>query len=142
MNGLAVRLREKGLKVTPQRMAIYGMLCSTASHPTAEQVWGVIREQFPAVSFNTVYTTLGALERCGLIQRLHIGENAAHYDANAKPHVHFTCRGCAQVFDCEDIPEVDLRPLTDELKRGKGYSVDKIELNVYGLCGECVTLED
>ncbi len=138
MSVLATRLREKGLKVTPQRMAIFGMLCETTSHPTAEQVWDAIREQFPAVSFNTVYTTLNALEKCGLIQRLHIGENAAHYDAKQVPHVHFTCKCCAKVVDFEDCSHLEMQSLLAKLAEHEGCRVDKVELNVYGMCLECV----
>jgi Fur family peroxide stress response transcriptional regulator len=122
-------------------MAIYGMLYGTTSHPTAEQVWSAIKEQFPAVSFNTVYTTLYALEKCGLVQRLHVGENVAHYDAIVLPHVHFNCKSCGQVSDCEIDRVIDAEKLSDQLARDRGYRLDKLEVNVYGLCRDCLPLQ-
>lgn len=137
MSTLAEKLREKGLKVTPQRMAIYGMLCDTVVHPTAENVWDEIKRDFPAVSFNTVYTTLGTLEQAGLIQRLHIGGNVAHYDAFVAPHIHLHCQDCGRV---EDYPEgcgVDLATVGRQIGDQSGYVVEKVELNLYGLCSNC-----
>lgn len=137
MKAFAEQLREKGLKVTPQRMAIYEMLSKTTEHPTAEQVWEAIKEVFPAVSFNTVYTTLNAFEQCGLVQRLHIGDNIAHYDANVTPHVHLTCRQCGRVDDQHSDVGFDPRGVMQELAKRTGYRMERIELNAYGLCGQC-----
>ena len=137
MKAFAEQLREKGLKVTPQRMAIYEMLHKSREHPTAEQVWEAIKEVFPAVSFNTVYTTLNAFEQVGLVQRLHIGDNIAHYDANVMPHVHLSCRSCGSVADYHG--EVGFHPdrMMNELSRATGYEVDRLELSAYGLCEGC-----
>jgi len=137
MTSLADQLRDNGLKVTPQRMAIYSMLCSTTAHPTAEEVWEEIKKDFPAVSFNTVYTTLGTLEQAGLIQRLHIGENIAHYDANVAPHVHLHCVTCGKVEDYHQSVGVDLNTVGKEIGEQAKYYIDKVELNLYGTCSEC-----
>ncbi|KAF0196783.1 MAG: Fur family transcriptional regulator peroxide stress response regulator [Bacillota bacterium] len=137
MSTFAEKLREKGLKVTPQRMAIYSMLCNTAAHPTAENVWEEIKRDFPAVSFNTVYTTLGAFEQAGLIQRLHIGGNKAHYDAHVAPHIHLHCQGCGRVEDCFEGGGVDLVAVGRQIADQAGYAVGKIELNLYGFCSQC-----
>ncbi|MEW6243488.1 MAG: Fur family transcriptional regulator [Bacillota bacterium] len=137
MRGLAERLRERGLKVTPQRMAIYRTLCETTAHPTAETIWEKVKEEFPAISFNTVYTTLGILERTGLIQRLHVGENVAHYDADISPHVHLCCERCGRVRDLHKA-EVDLKDVADSIRARTGYAISKIELNLYGICPECL----
>ena len=136
MLALADRLREKGLKVTPQRTAIYSMLCNTVSHPTADNVWEEIKGDFPAISFNTVYTTLGTLEQAGLIQRLRIG-NVAHYDADIAPHIHLHCQGCGRVEDYHEECGIELAPLGRQIGDKAGYMVDKVELNLYGLCSHC-----
>lgn len=137
---LAERLREQGLKVTPQRMAIYSMLCNTKVHPTAESVWEEIKKDFPAVSFNTVYTTLSTLEQAGLIQRLHIGGNTAHYDAHIAPHIHLHCNNCGSVEDYTEDCGVDLLALGHQIGDKAEYTVGKVELNVYGLCANCKAL--
>jgi len=136
MANVAETLREKGLKVTPQRMAIYRMLCETRAHPTAEAIWEKVKEEFPAISFNTVYTTLGILERAGLVQRLHVGENAAHYDADTSPHIHLCCERCGRVRDLHKAG-VDLTEVAHNLRAKTGYEMSKIELNIYGICPEC-----
>ncbi|HSL93924.1 MAG TPA: Fur family transcriptional regulator [Bacillota bacterium] len=142
MKAFAEQLREKGLKVTPQRMAIYEVLSNSTDHPTAEQVWEAIKEVFPAVSFNTVYTTLNAFEQCGLLQRLHIGDNIAHYDATVAPHVHLTCRQCGRVDDHHGDVGFDPRAAMQELAKKAGYRMERIELNGYGLCSECTATHE
>lgn len=137
MPGLAEKLREKGLKVTPQRMAIYSLLCASTSHPTAESVWEEVKKDFPAISFNTVYTTLSTLEQSGLIQRLHVGSNIAHYDANTAPHVHLQCETCGRVEDYHHDCGVDLSKIGQEIGLQAGFVIDKVELNLYGQCSHC-----
>lgn len=137
MSAIAEKLRDKGLKVTPQRTAIYSMLCNTKLHPTAEGVWEEIKRDFPAVSFNTVYTTLGTLEQAGLIQRLHIGDNIAHYDAHVAPHIHLHCQDCGRIEDCAAGSGIDLSLVGRQIGDQSGYVVGKVELNLYGLCSQC-----
>ena len=137
MQQLAAKLREKGLKATPQRMAIYRMLSNTTAHPTAETVWEQVKGEFPAVSFNTVYTTLSAFEQVGLIQRLHIGGNIAHYDANVNPHIHLHCENCGRVDDHPGSFYIDFGSLSREIGEQAAYIVSRAELNLYGLCPHC-----
>lgn len=138
MQAMAQRLREKGLKVTPQRLAIYAMLTSTTAHPTAEAIWDEIKQDYPAVSFNTVYTTLGTLEQAGLVQRLSIGGNRAHYDANVAPHIHLCCENCGQVEDYGDDYDIDLLAVGQRIMERASYALGKVELNLYGVCLRCI----
>lgn len=134
---LSERLREKGLKITPQRMAIYSMLVNTTAHPTAEAVWEDIKRDYPAVSFNTVYTTLNTFEQAGLIQKLFIGA-VAHFDANTGPHIHLHCNQCGKVEDHHTAVGVDLKDVGHKVVEQTGFAVGRLELNLYGLCTECI----
>ena len=136
MDSLVERLREKGLKVTPQRLAIYGLLLNTTAHPTAEELWEEVKKKHAAVSFNTVYTTLSPLAQAGLIQKLHMGA-AAHYDAKVVPHVHLSCRECGQVDDYEADFGLNLAAVGSRAKRDKGFRAERLDLAVYGLCERC-----
>lgn len=137
MSGMVQKLREKGLKVTPQRMAIYNMLMATTAHPTAEAVWEHVKEEYPAVSFNTVYTTLNTLEQAGLVQRLHIG-GVAHFDAKVQPHAHLCCNHCGYVEDHHASIGVDYEDVARQVNAQTGFAVGRLELNFYGLCRECM----
>lgn len=137
MSGMVQTLREKGLKVTPQRVAIYNMLMATTAHPTAEVVWEHVKGEFPAVSFNTVYTTLNTLEQAGLVQRLHIG-GVAHFDAKVQPHAHLSCNHCGYVEDHHGFVGVDYEDAARQVNSQTGFTVGRLELNFYGLCHQCL----
>lgn len=136
MDSLVERLREKGLKVTPQRVAIYGLLLNTTAHPTAEELWEEVKKDHAAVSFNTVYTTLSTLAQAGLIQRLHMGA-AAHYDAKVSPHVHLNCRQCGRVDDYDADFGLNLAAVGSRAKRDRGFVAERLDLTVYGICLPC-----
>ena len=81
-------LKSQKLKVTPQRLAIFHMLYNTKSHPSAETIYNSLQETHPTMSLATVYKTLDALAKAGLVQQLHLGEDSFRYDATASSHPH------------------------------------------------------
>ena len=74
MKEIAQILREKGLKVTPQRIAVYNMLCNTKEHPDAETIYKTLEPTNPTMSLATVYKTLDFFKQLGLVQELNVGE--------------------------------------------------------------------
>jgi len=124
------KLREKHLKVTPQRCAIYQMLLQTTSHPTAEEVLSNVKSLFPMISPNTVYYTLNAFEDAGLITPI----NDAHtrYDANLAPHHHLICLRCRNI---QDIHDNNLNKL--ELSHKTEFKITDHRVEFYGYCREC-----
>src|SRR5690554_5829051 len=94
-------LKEKGLVATPQRIAIYRALAATKSHPSVEELHEMVKQSFPTMSLNTVYTTVCALVAAGLARRIEVG-GSTRYDANVLSHAHFTCTKCHKV---DDLPE-------------------------------------
>ena len=92
-------LREKGFKVTPQRLAIYKILMETSKHPTAEVIFGELQSQYPTMSLATVYKTIEVLKEMGLVSSLNVGEDSFRYDANMEPHIHMICQECNEVTD-------------------------------------------
>ena len=81
MRQTAEILKEKGLKVTPQRIAIYNMLKNTKEHPSAEGIYKALEQDNPTMSLATVYKTLDSFESVQLVQQLNVGEGYARYDA-------------------------------------------------------------
>ncbi|MEL7484905.1 MAG: Fur family transcriptional regulator [Planctomycetota bacterium] len=80
-------LREHGLRVTRQRETLYNALASTTSHPTADELFGYVREHESGLSLATVYNTLEAFVEAGLCKRIHAG-SATRYDASTGAHAH------------------------------------------------------
>ena len=96
------RFRRHHVRLTPQRAAIYGALAGTADHPTADDLYRVVKRRHPMISRNTVYYTLGVLRRTGLVREVHIGHEGARFDANMSLHHHLICLGCRQIQDVTD----------------------------------------
>ena len=134
MKEAAQILREKGMKVTPQRIAIYTMLMSTKSHPSAETIYRALEATNPTMSLATVYKTLDSFVSADLIQQLQVGEGYSRYDAETSSHPHFLCECCGEVFDLE-VPGLDsikekIQPMTE-------FKINREQHFFYGICKNC-----
>lgn len=128
------RCGELGLALTPQRLAIYQVLASDASHPAAEDIYRRIKPDLPSLSLATVYRTLDQFEEHGLVSRVHALGDQARFDANLDEHHHLVCESCQRVFDFQDsrlrIPPVAPMALD-------GFQVRSHRIHLLGLCRDC-----
>ena len=120
-------LKRAGLKLTPQRLAIARELDGDESHPTAQELYERLRPAFPTMSFATVYNTLDALAKHGLIRTIRLG-TAVRFDPNTMAHHHAVCDACGIVLDL---------PAEDPPKNAHGFSVRTEERTYRGLCSRC-----
>jgi len=125
-------LRKAGLKVTPQRLAILSFLEGNTSHPSAEEIYRALKPRFPSLSPATVYNTLDALIRAGVLQEVNIDPARRRVDPDPEPHTHFLCTRCGRVYDLTlptreiSIPE-----------KAMGFCIHRYALNLYGICPAC-----
>ena len=131
---LTAKLRERSLRVTPQRLVIHRALCSQSQHMTAEQVLASVSEVLPGTSLPTVYSTLELLEVLGVVRRVGTGNGAVVFDSRVEPHAHTVCRRCGAMADLEGTAAPD-----DALARASedGFVPDHAQLVVWGLCRDC-----
>lgn len=134
MKSITEIFREKKLKLTPQRIAVYDHLSHTTSHPTAEAIYKSLQENFPIMSLATVYKSLNTLLEVELISELDLGEGNSRYDANVCDHPHIQCTECGKV---EDIMGLSLSPLCKELSKHSDYTHTGTRVYFYGVCREC-----
>jgi Fur family peroxide stress response transcriptional regulator len=128
-------LQNAGLRVTPQRLAVYRLLAGTDSHPTAQMIYEALRGEYPSLSLATVYNTLEAFVEAGVINALGAaGDGAIHYDADTNPHVNLACISCHRVID---LPSAHVRSLEEEVAAESGYHLLGARVMYYGLCPEC-----
>jgi Fe2+ or Zn2+ uptake regulation protein len=131
---LARVLRDRGQRVTPQRLAIARTVRELDRHTTAETVFGRVSEQMPGVSLPTVYATLDLLEEVGLVRRVPTEAGTAVYDPRTEDHHHLVCRSCGEIVDV-DAP-VDRGALL-AAARTQGFTPDDAQVVVRGLCSNC-----
>ncbi|TET24990.1 MAG: transcriptional repressor [Candidatus Cloacimonadota bacterium] len=126
------RLKEKGVTLTPQRLAVIEFLMKNKNHPCVDEIYNVIKKKYPSISPATVYSTLQLLKEMGEIQELHIRGDKACFDPVAERHHHLLCRVCGKTIDVK----VQC-PLIDNLKIA-GHQVEDVQAYLYGVCVECL----
>jgi Fur family transcriptional regulator, peroxide stress response regulator len=131
---LRQRLHEKGLKLTPQRYAIFELLANTESHPTVDEIYESVKKTFPMLSLNTVYYTLSALKEAGLISEVPVQHSAARFDANMDVHHHLVCLGCGKI---KDLYDGQLDRLQLNVANRHGYDIRSHHVEFRGFCDEC-----
>lgn len=121
--------RERGLKCTAQRMAVFAAIRGSKSHPSVDETWAKVKKTVPTVTRDSVYRILNEFSNVGLISRMD-ALNAARYDTFTSPHAHFICVVCGSVMDY---------PLPEGIVIPKGMPADRrhLELRVTGICNKC-----
>ena len=126
-------LKAKGLRVTPQRFAVYANLLERQDHPTAEQILSDLNQDAPTSSQATVYLSLQTLRDSGLVREVLLEQGVCRYDANIEPHHHFRCKSCGEI---EDIMWSAFEGLGFQQIRS-GLQIDSYEVTVNGVCDRC-----
>ncbi len=131
---LTERFRDQGLRVTPQRQAIFGLLQGDASHPTVEALYERARATMPTISLKTVYQTVHDLEAMREVELIHLGTGSVRVDPNVEhAHHHLICTVCGRVRDVL----VDVRDLRLAARDRRGFRVADVEVHFRGVGEDC-----
>src|SRR5690554_6873911 len=95
------KLKDNGVRMTPQRHAILSSLLSSHHHPTVDEMYKMLEPQFPNMSVATIYNNLKVFLEAGLIKELTYGDGASRYDAVMTDHYHAICEHCGTIEDFE-----------------------------------------
>lgn len=134
MDNITNIFREKKLKLTPQRIAVYKYLQSTYEHPSAETIYKALQPSYPTMSLATVYKALKTLVEVNLVQEINVGEGNFRYDGNVSCHPHIQCINCNRV---DDIEGISFSHLNDDIKSYTDYEVVSHKIYFYGVCKDC-----
>lgn len=127
--------KEKGMRVTEQRIVIFKEVAKSCEHPDAETVFAAVRKQLPNISLDTVYRTLTSLEELGMIFRVDNQLPKARFDADKTPHHHFLCIKCNEVYDIF----LDKNEKIDAPKHTSDYGeIKDLNLQIRGICKKCM----
>src|SRR4051794_24791834 len=127
-------LRERGQRVTSQRLLIHRAFRELDHHASAEEVLAAVSPGLPNVSLPTVYATLDLFRELGIARRVSAGRGAILYDPRTDAHHHLVCRRCGRVEDLE--AGVDVAPAMRAADR-RGFAAEGAELVLSGLCPDC-----
>lgn len=131
---LALRLKELGLKITPQRLEVYSAFTSPDIHPTAMEVYEIVKLHMPTLSFATIYQALNFFCRIGLLQIVDVGDGIMRYDVDTLPHAHIRCETCGKVVNLamKYHPELDKEAASES-----SFEIHQHQTYFLGICGEC-----
>jgi Fur family peroxide stress response transcriptional regulator len=132
----ATVLKKYKIKPSYQRIRIYEYLASHFIHPTAEQIYADLKTQIPTLSKSTVYTTLKAFVKAGIVREITIEDNTIRYEFNIQDHGHFKCEECGKIYDFS-IDTDSLCP--DELKE---FQVNDKNVYFKGICQKCLQRQE
>ena len=132
---MASALKERGGRMTPQRMAVIRILAESKGHPSVDRIYQQVRKAFPTTSLATVYKTVSLLKEMGEVLELGFSDDSNRYDGNRPyPHPHLVCMRCRKIID----PELEsLSDLQEELVRDTGFRILSHRLDFFGICPKC-----
>ncbi|MHC4462234.1 MAG: Fur family transcriptional regulator [Planctomycetota bacterium] len=104
MDAFRAKCRELGLKITPQRMAVYKVIVESNEHPSAEMVFRKVKKIFPNISLDTVNRTLLSLNEIGAAFVVEGSGDSKRFDGNLENHQHFKCIKCKRIVDFHHKP--------------------------------------
>ena len=135
---LTTLFRDRGLRVTPQRQAIFGLLHGDVTHPTVEALFDRARVDMPTISLKTVYQTVHDLESMGEVELLDVGTGSIRVDPNVEhAHQHLVCTRCGTVRDVL----LDIADLRVPSRYRREFTVEAVEVVFRGVCDECLARE-
>ena len=127
-------LKERGLRVTHQRLAIYEYLITSEEHPSAEEIYESLSPKIPSMSPATVYKTLDVFVDMGLALKLGFGDDVNRYEGNPDPHINLVCVRCKRFVDRD---EDTLATIAAAVQAESGYMLILQRHELYGICPAC-----
>lgn len=131
---ILAKLKERGYKVTPQRLAIIKILARSEGHPSVEEIFERLQKDFQGMSQATVYRTVMLIKSLGEVLELGFADGSNRYDGNKPfPHPHVICTRCGKIFD----PALSsLEDITREITES-GFTIETYRLDFFGVCAQC-----
>ena len=127
-------MREKGLKLTPQRLAIVDVFVEkNPLHPSARVIYDLAKRRTKGLSLSTVYYTLNELSRHGIIKMLEFDKMEDRYEGTLTDHINLICKECHGIMDYKVPIVIDPR----EVARKTRFRVTDTRLEYYGYCEKC-----
>ncbi len=127
-------LKEKGFRMTPQRLELIRIIAASDGHPNALQIYNSIKKQFPTMSQATVYNTLSLLKEMNQVLEIDL-HGDSHYDGNRpEEHSHVVSLKCDKIVDGDYFVDDDAIP---NLEKSTGFEIVRSQIAFYGLCPDC-----
>jgi Fur family ferric uptake transcriptional regulator len=125
---------ESMMRLTTQRQIILEELAKVKTHPTASELYDMVRKRLPRIGLGTVYRNLELMAENGMILKLEVGGTQKRFDATTDTHYHIRCSNCGKV---DDIDTPVLEELVKEAAASSSYQVLGHHVEFSGICPSC-----
>jgi len=125
-------LKNGGLKVTPQRLAVFDAVINLNNHPGAENIAAFIKKNHPNISKGTIYKTLETLVKCGIIKKVITDRGVMRYDSIIEKHHHLYCSETDRIKDYYDNELSDIIDNYLKKKELPDFKIKDIKLHIIG----------
>ncbi len=132
-------LRQKGYRLTPQRLAVFSILAEAGQHLSPVDVYRRAQQRLPGINEATVYRALSFLTEQGLVHAAHLGGGQVVYEVAEHEHHHLLCRSCGESVEIEHRL---MEAIYEELEQITGYQIDSVHLTFFGRCAACLAPEE
>jgi len=129
------RLRERGLRMTPQRRAIVAEIMRSKGHISPTDMTRRVQAQMPGVNASTVYRTLTLLEDIGVLSHAHLESGAEYHRSEEAEHVHLTCASCGRD---DELTRAEADSLAALIRTQRGFEPDLTHFAISGRCARCL----
>lgn len=126
------KLQEKGLKVTPQRVAIFEAILHLNNHPTADDIIAFIKSNHPNISVGTVYKVLDTFVENDLLKKVKTEKDIMRYDPYLTTHHHLYCAETERIEDYEDDNLNQIIKLYFQKNKIKNFKIQDVKLQITG----------
>ena len=134
------KLKARGCRLTPQRLAVVKILATSEEHLSAEKIFDRVKPDFPSTSLATIYKTVTLLKKMGEVMEIGFVDAGNRYDGTRPyPHPHLICMKCKTILD-PDVPA--LSKLPKDLAQRTGYQIVNHRLDFFGICPRCQKKEE
>ena len=135
LDAIIEKLRARGHKITPQRVAIAELLAESRGHPNVETLYERLKNDHPSLSLATVYRNVMLMKSLGEVLEIVFPDDSNRYDGNTPyPHPHVICSRCGRIME----PDLKtLEDMTKEVIHQTDFTILSHQLLFFGICKEC-----
>lgn len=137
LNSVLHRLKEEGLKLTPQRKLLLEILFETDVHLSAEEIFEKVKVSQPSVSFGTIYRNLSLLAEINIVNQLNFRDGRTRFELSLDHHHHLVCLGCGNAID---VHECAFGKTLQDTALANDFLIKDHNLEVFGYCKGCNSL--
>lgn len=122
------------MRLTTQRQIILEELAKVKTHPTASELYDIVRKRLPRIGLGTVYRNLELMAENGMILKLEVGGTQKRFDATTDTHYHIRCSACGKV---DDIDTPVMETLVKTAAESTSYQIIGHHVEFSGVCPDC-----